>query len=118
MEPEASMGVHSIWCLGNRRREMRNLTVRPWSRTAALALFAAGAAVPLQAPAAWEPTKTVEFIVPAGTGGGGDQIAAGIQGVHTKNKAYKEPLVFATNEGAGGAEGAFVVSEAEDAPHT
>src|SRR5712692_1399500 len=75
MEPQGSMGVHSIWCLGNRRREMRNLTVRPWSRTAALALFAAGAAVPLQAPAAWEPTKTVEFIVPAGTGGGADQLA-------------------------------------------
>ena len=24
---------------------------------------------------AWEPTKTVEFIVPAGTGGGADQMA-------------------------------------------
>ena len=25
--------------------------------------------------AAWQPTKTVEFIVPAGTGGGADQMA-------------------------------------------
>ena len=32
--------------------------------------------VPLGAGAqGWEPTKTVEFIVPAGTGGGADQMA-------------------------------------------
>ena len=30
--------------------------------------------------AAWEPTKPVEFIVPAGTGGGADQMARFIQG--------------------------------------
>src|SRR6188508_3158757 len=33
------------------------------------------------AHAAWEPTKPVEFIVPAGTGGGADQMARFIQGV-------------------------------------
>ncbi len=38
------------------------------------------AAVPFSA-AAWEPTKPVEFIVPAGTGGGADQMARFIQGV-------------------------------------
>src|SRR5260221_12692419 len=84
------MAVHSI---GNRRREMRNLTVRPWSRTAALALFAAGAAVPLQAPAAWEPTKTVEFIVPAGTGGGAHQMGRRNQGIIAENKHTKQPFV-------------------------
>ena len=31
-------------------------------------------AAPL-AHAAWEPTKPVEFVVPAGTGGGADQMA-------------------------------------------
>jgi hypothetical protein len=30
--------------------------------------------VPVVAPAAWEPTRPVELIVPAGTGGGADQI--------------------------------------------
>src|SRR5258708_23777711 len=98
MEPEGSMGVHSIWCLGNRRREMRNLTVRPWSKTAALALFAAGAAVPLQAPAAWEPTKTVEFIVPAGTGGGAHQMGRGIQGLIPHNRQRKESEIVSLKE--------------------
>ena len=36
----------------------------------------AGAMLTALAPAfAWEPSKTVEFIVPAGTGGGADQMA-------------------------------------------
>jgi putative tricarboxylic transport membrane protein len=30
--------------------------------------------------AAWEPTKPVEFVVPAGTGGGADQMARLLQG--------------------------------------
>ena len=49
----------------------------------------AGVFVALPA-AAWEPTKNVEFIVPAGTGGGADQMARFIQSVVAKNN--KEPL--------------------------
>src|SRR5258706_4649458 len=113
MEREGSMGVHSIWCLGNRRREMRNLTVRPWSRTAALALFAAGAAVPLQAPAAWEPTKTVEFVVPAGTGGGADPMARGGPGIIAEKKLLKKPIGVVHQEGGAGAGGIVSGNEAE-----
>jgi tripartite-type tricarboxylate transporter receptor subunit TctC len=36
--------------------------------------------LPQQVLAAWEPTKTVEFIIPAGTGGGADQMARGSRG--------------------------------------
>jgi tripartite-type tricarboxylate transporter receptor subunit TctC len=43
------------------------------TRTAVAAALAAAFAAP--ALAAWEPTKPVEFIVPAGTGGGADQMA-------------------------------------------
>ena len=35
--------------------------------------------VPAAALADWEPTKPVEFIIPAGTGGGADQMARFIQ---------------------------------------
>jgi hypothetical protein len=35
---------------------MSNYTDRPWCKTATLVLFAAGAAAPIQAFAAWEPT--------------------------------------------------------------
>ncbi len=96
---------------------MRNLTVRPWSKTAALALFAAGAAVPLQAPAAWEPTKTVEFVVPAGTGGGADQMARVIQGIIAKNRLMKQPMVVVNKAGGAGAEGFLDVKEAKGDPH-
>src|SRR5258706_5815487 len=117
MEREVSMGVHSFWCLGNRRREMRNLPVRPWSRTAALALFAAGAAVPLDAPAAWEPTKTVEFIVPAGTGGGADKMARAIQGIVAKHNLMKQSMVVINKSGGAGAEGFLDVKGAAKDPH-
>ena len=36
--------------------------------------------------AAWEPSKTVEFIIPAGTGGGADQMARMIQGIVQEHK--------------------------------
>ena len=44
------------------------------------------AALPGAAQAAWKPTRNIEFIVPAGTGGGADQMARMIQGVIEKNK--------------------------------
>jgi hypothetical protein len=44
-----------------------------------------GAAIALApvvpAQAAWEPTRPVEFIIPAGTGGGADIMARTIQGI-------------------------------------
>src|SRR5882672_8439970 len=94
---------------------MRNFTNHPWCKTAALALFAA--AVPAQAFAAWEPTKTVEFVVPAGTGGGADQMARIIQGIIAKNKLMKEPMVVVNKAGGAGAEGFLDVKEAKGDPH-
>ena len=58
------------------------------------------------APAhAWEPTKTVEFIVPAGTGGGADQMARFIQSVIAKNNLMKQSMVVVNKGGGAGAEG-------------
>ena len=54
---------------------------------------------------AWEPSKTVEFIVPAGTGGGADQMARFIQSVVAKNHLMKEPMVVVNKGGGAGAEG-------------
>ena len=42
---------------------------------------------------AWEPTRTVEFIVPAGTGGGADQMARMIQGIIAKHGLMKQTMV-------------------------
>jgi tripartite-type tricarboxylate transporter receptor subunit TctC len=60
----------------------------------------------LAAPvAAWEPTKPVEFVVPAGTGGGADQMARLVQGIVSKHNLMKQPLVVVNKSGGAGAEG-------------
>ena len=48
------------------------------ARVAATALVALAITSPAYA---WEPTKPVEFVVPAGTGGGADQMARLLQGI-------------------------------------
>src|SRR5438094_7623918 len=95
---------------------MRNFTNRPWCKTAALTLFAAAAA-PVQALAAWEPTKTVEFVVPAGTGGGADQMARFVQGIVAKHRLMKVPMVVVNKGGGAGAEGFLDVKESKGDAH-
>jgi tripartite-type tricarboxylate transporter receptor subunit TctC len=79
---------------------------------AAAALFAASTA-----HAAWEPTKPVEFVVPAGTGGGADQMARLIQGIVVKHNLMKQPLVVVNKSGGAGAEGFLDVKNAKSEPH-
>jgi len=82
----------------------------------ALALATCALAAPLSA-AAWEPTKPVEFVVPAGTGGGADQMARLLQGVITKNNLMKQPMIVVNKSGGAGAEGFLAVKEAKGDPH-
>jgi tripartite-type tricarboxylate transporter receptor subunit TctC len=72
--------------------------------------------VPLLA-AAWEPTKPVELVVPAGTGGGADQMARFIQGVVAKNNLMKQPIVVVNKAGGAGAEGFLDVKGDKGNPH-
>ena len=67
--------------------------------------------------AAWEPTKAVELVVPAGTGGGADQMARFIQGVVTKNNLMKQPIVVVNKAGGAGAEGFLDVKGDKGNPH-
>jgi len=69
------------------------------------------------AQAKWEPTKPVEFVIPAGPGGGADQMARMIQGIVTKNNLMKQSII-PVNKGAGaGAEGFLAIKEAKGDPH-
>src|SRR6478609_4452812 len=87
-----------------------------FSRARAVAL--AGAMLTALAPAfAWEPTKTVEFIVPAGTGGGADQMARLIQSIIAKHNLMKQPMVVVNKAGGAGAEGFLDVKGAKGDPH-
>jgi tripartite-type tricarboxylate transporter receptor subunit TctC len=84
------------------------------SRVAALL----GAALTALAPAfAWEPNKTVEFIVPAGTGGGADQMARLIQSIVAKHNLMKQPMVVVNKGGGAGAEGFLDMKGAKGDAH-
>ena len=83
--------------------------------TLAAALAAAFASIP--AAQAWEPTKTVEFIVPAGTGGGADQMARIVQSIVAKHNLMKQSMVVVNKAGGAGAEGFLDVKGAKGDPH-
>ncbi|MCO5107762.1 MAG: tripartite tricarboxylate transporter substrate-binding protein [Burkholderiaceae bacterium] len=93
-----------------------------YSLSRARAGFAAAAVLfgfSMSAPAlaAWEPGKPVEFVVPAGTGGGADQMARFIQGVVTKHSLMKQPIVVVNKSGGAGAEGFLEIKGAKGDPH-
>jgi putative tricarboxylic transport membrane protein len=67
--------------------------------------------------AAWEPTKPVEFIIPAGTGGGADQMARLVQGIVAKHNLMKQSLIPVNKSGGAGAEGFLEVKSAKGDPH-
>jgi tripartite-type tricarboxylate transporter receptor subunit TctC len=91
--------------------------VRRRALTVASAVCVVGALLPLSASAAWEPTKPVEFIVPAGTGGGADQMARFLQGVIAKHNLSKQPFIVVNKSGGAGAEGFLDVKGAKGDPH-
>src|SRR5688572_9543962 len=87
------------------------------SATLVAASVAFGLVNASEAEAEWKPTKTVEFIVPAGTGGGADQMARMIQGIVQKHNLMPQSLVVINKAGGAGAEGFLDVKGAAKNPH-
>ena len=81
-----------------------------------LVMLVGGLAAP--ARAAWEPTKPIEFVVPAGTGGGADQMARLVAGIVDKHKLSPKPLIVVNKAGGAGAEGFLDVKGKKGDPHT
>ena len=79
---------------------------------AAVALLGAGIA-----QADWKPTRNVEFVVPAGTGGGADQMARMIQGIIQKHGLMEQSIVVVNRSGGAGAEGFLDVKGSGGDPH-
>ena len=73
---------------------------------------------PVPAKAAWEPTRPIEFVIPAGTGGGADQMARLIAGIAEKHKLSPKPMVVVNKAGGAGAEGFLYVKGKKGDPHT
>jgi putative tricarboxylic transport membrane protein len=67
---------------------------------------------------AWEPTKPIEFVIPAGTGGGADQMARLISGIAEKHKLSPRPLIPVNKSGGAGAEGFLEVKGKKGDAHT
>jgi tripartite-type tricarboxylate transporter receptor subunit TctC len=67
---------------------------------------------------AWEPTKPIEFVIPAGTGGGADQMARLIAGVTEKHKLSPRPIIVVNKSGGAGAEGFLHVKSKKGDAHT
>ncbi len=71
----------------------------------------------LPSSAAWEPNRPVEIIVPAGPGGGADQMARVIQGIVTKHKLMNASMVVINKAGGAGGEGFLDVKGSPRNPH-
>ena len=82
----------------------------------AVAFAAMALAAPFAAQA-WEPTRNVEFIIPAGTGGGADQMARAIQGIVAKHNLAKVAILPINKAGGAGAEGFLDVKGSPGEPH-
>ena len=72
----------------------------------------------LQRPKAGSRPSPIQFIIPAGTGGGADQMARFIQGVVAKNNLMKQPIITVNKGGGAGAEGFLEVKKSAGDPHT
>ncbi|HEU5016810.1 MAG TPA: tripartite tricarboxylate transporter substrate-binding protein [Pseudolabrys sp.] len=82
------------------------------------ACLAGALALPLApANAAWKPTRTITFVVPAGTGGGADQMAREIQGVAAKHKLLPVSMVVINEHGGAGAQGFLDVKKSNRDPY-
>src|SRR5262249_55676765 len=94
--------------------------MRPMSKShLVVAMGTAATLTVMAAPsyAAWQPTRPVEFIVPAGTGGGADQMARVIQGIVTKHNLMPTAMVVINKAGGAGGEGFIDVKGARGNPH-
>ncbi|HEU4370846.1 MAG TPA: tripartite tricarboxylate transporter substrate binding protein [Methylomirabilota bacterium] len=80
-----------------------------------IGVLALAAALPAQA---WEPSKPIEFVIPAGTGGGADQMARLIAGLAEKHKLTPRPIIVVNKSGGAGAEGFLHVKAKKGDEHT
>ena len=86
-------------------------------RLACASVLVLGGGFATEAAAEWAPTKTVEFIVPAGSGGGADQMARMLQGIVQKHGLMDQSMVVINKSGGAGAEGFLDVKASEGEEH-
>jgi tripartite-type tricarboxylate transporter receptor subunit TctC len=88
-----------------------------WAAAGAAIASLASLPASVTAQGKWEPTKPIEFVIPAGTGGGADQMARFIQGVVAKHNLSKQPIVVVNKPAGAGGEGFLDVKGSAKEPH-
>ncbi len=94
-----------------------SVTKKIISFSAAACVGGALAVSTVPANAAWKPTRNIEFIVPAGIGGGAGQMAQLIQGIIQKHNLIPTSMVVISKKGGSGAEGFLYVKNHKNDPH-
>lgn len=89
-----------------------------WGRSLASVFVGLALAVGSAAAQGWEPQRPVTIVVPAGTGGGADQMARVIQGIVSKHNLMRQPMVVQNKAGGAGAEGFLEVKGKRGDAHT
>ncbi len=82
-----------------------------------IAVLVLGVAVRGGAAPGWEPSKPVEFVVPAGTGGGADLMARFISAVIQKNNLAPQNFLVVNKPGGAGAEAFLYTKFKKGDPH-
>jgi putative tricarboxylic transport membrane protein len=93
---------------------------RSLSRAKAVVVFACSLvllAISLGTANAWQPAKPIEFVVPAGTGGGADVMARFISHLIAKYKLSPKPFIVINKSGGAGAEGFMYVKGKKGDPY-
>src|SRR5256885_8768241 len=102
-------------------RMVRDTLIGPSTRSSMAARIRCAMAIVLACTTAqaiaWEPTAPVELVVPAGTGGGADQMARFIRKVVADHHLMRQPLVVINKSGNSGAEGLLDVKASRGNPH-
>ncbi len=98
-------------------KTLRSKFVSGFARATVGALAAGALTAAAPALAAWEPTRPVEFVVPAGTGGGADLMARLMQGIIIKHKLMAASMIVVNKSGGAGAEGFLEIKAAKGDPH-
>jgi len=96
---------------------MKHLTHRLSKKSYLIAPLAALAGMTALPAQAWEPTRPVEIIVPAGAGGASDQMARTLQSIILKHKLMKQSTLVLNKGGASGAEGIMDTKGSPGNPH-
>jgi len=93
---------------------------RTFSHSSMMVVFVVSLSLVFLSPSlvsAWQPDKPVEFVVPAGTGGGADVMARFVSPLISKYNLSPKPFIVINKSGGAGAEGFMYVKGKKGDPH-